>query len=83
MWYNTSMEDFSRLSLTQAKLLIKLVESSDHTAFAEGKSEGGSAKELFLKGYVKPFGKVGRRVRWKLIKPISKKELEFLKDLVK
>lgn len=76
------MEDFSRLPVTQAKLLVKLVESPDHTAVAEGRSEGGSAKELLRKGYIKAFGIVGRRVRWKLVKAISKEELKFLKDLL-
>lgn len=83
MWYNITMEDFSRLPIIQARLLVKLAESPDNTTVAEGKSEGGSAKELLLKGFVKPFGKVGRRVRWKLIKAISANELKFLKELVK
>lgn len=34
--------------------------------FAEGRAEGGSIKDLHEKGFVKPFGKIDRRIRWQL-----------------
>lgn len=76
-------EDFTRLPLGQAKFLLKLIDNPDYMATADGKSEGGSAKELHLKGYISPFGVVGRRVRWKLVKSFSPNEIKFLRELVK
>ena len=76
-------EDFTLLPLGQARFLLKIIENSNNMAVAEGKSEGGSAKELHIKGYITPFGRVGRRIRWKLAKPLSKNEIDFLKALVK
>ena len=35
--------------------------------FAEGRSEGGSIKELSKQGFVRAAGKVGRKIRWKLV----------------
>jgi len=32
---------------------------------------------LNKKGYIKPFGRIGRRIRWKLIKSLSKKDRIF------
>lgn len=77
------MEDFTLWPLGQIKFLLKVIESSNNMAFAEGKSEGGSSKELHMKGYISPFGRVGRRIRWKLTKPLSKNDIKLLKELVK
>lgn len=77
------MNDFSLWPLGQIKFLLKIVENSDHLATANGKSEGGSSKELKKKGYIVPFGRVGRAIRWKLIKPVSQKEILELKEMAK
>lgn len=77
------MNDFSLWPLGQIKFLLKIVESPDHLTLAEGKSEGGSSKELKKKGYIISFGRVGRAIRWKLIKPVSKKEILQLKEMAK
>lgn len=77
------MKDFSRLPINQAKLLLKAYNAPDHIITAEGKSEGATAKQLFHKGYFQPKGMIGRRVRWLLIKALSKQEIDQLKELVK
>lgn len=77
------MNDFSLWPLGQIKFLIKIVESPDNLALAEGKSEGGSSKELKKKGFIIPYGRVGRVIRWRLVKPVSQKEIIELKEMVK
>ena len=76
------LEDYTLWHIGQIKFLLKLVDSPDNTATAESKSEGGSCKELKRKGYIVPFGKIGRSIRWKLIKPVSKKETDKLREMV-
>lgn len=75
------VEDYTLWHIGQIKFLLKLVDSPDNTAMAESKSQGGSCKELKRKGYVVAFGKIGRSIRWKLIKPISKKEVDQLRKM--
>ena len=77
------MSDFSLWPLGQIKFLLKIVESPNHLAIANGKSEGGSCKELKKKGFIIPFGRVGRAIRWKLVKPVSQKETFELKEMAK
>lgn len=77
------MNDFSLWPLGQIRLLLKIVESPDYLTLAMGKSEGGSSKELKKKGYIIPYGRVGRSIRWKLNKPVSQKEILELKEMVK
>jgi putative AlgH/UPF0301 family transcriptional regulator len=61
------MIDFNRFPLAQMKILLRFWDSPDSMGFAEGRDEGGSVKELYKKRLVEPTGKVGRRIRWKLI----------------
>lgn len=77
------MNDFSLWPLGQINFLLKIVESPNHLILANGKSEGGSSKELKKKGYIIPFGRVGRAIRWKLIKPVSQKEITELREMAK
>lgn len=66
------------------KLLIRLWNSPDKIGFAEGRAEGGSIKELDKKGLVEPAGRVGRRIRWKLVTgKISQKDIDSMSGIVK
>lgn len=49
------------------KILLRLWDNSEKMGFAEGRDEGGSVKELYKQGLVEPAGKVGRRIRWRLV----------------
>ena len=52
--------------------------------FAEGRGEGGSIKELYKKSLVEPAGRVGRRVRWKLINSkLAQRDIDLMSGLVK
>ena len=77
-------EDPTRMPLNQSKLLIKFWDYPNKTGFAEGKSEGGSIKELLAKGYVTPAGRVGRRIRWRINENlISQKDINILREIVR
>ncbi|MBI2595687.1 hypothetical protein HYW46_03045 [Candidatus Daviesbacteria bacterium] len=76
------MEDFARLEVSQARLLLKIIESDKGWATADGKNEGGTARALIKKGWIIPFGKIDRRTRWKIAKPFSEREINYLKDLI-
>lgn len=76
------MEDFTRLPITQTIFLLRLVRSNDNIVTADSRGEGGTAKELHRKGYVRPFGVIGRRIRWKLNRSLSQYEISQLRDLV-
>ena len=71
--------DFPVLS---ARFLLKVYNGPDMTGFAEGKGEGSSAKFLSELGYLAKFGRIRRRVRWKLVKPLSQEDVNFLRQLV-
>lgn len=75
-------EDLNRISISQAKFLLRIHSNSNHIAYAEGKSEGAAVKQLFNKKYVKPFGAQGRRIRWKLISPLSPNQIHLLGEIV-
>lgn len=77
------MDNFSLFPLGQARFLLKLIESDNNTAYAQGKAEGSATKELKRKGFIEPFGYYKRRIRWKLIKPLSKSDIYNLKKLMK
>jgi len=73
--------DINRLPLVQVKILLRILDDPNHMGFAEGRDEGGSIKELNNKGLVQAAGKVGRRIRWKLV--INKLKDEDIKSLRK
>lgn len=51
-------------------------------AFAEGREEGGSIKELYRRGFVEPAGKIDRRIRWKLVEnKLSRQEIVKMLEL--
>lgn len=54
------------MPINQMKFVLKLLDSSDKTGFADGKSEGAVVKVLYKKGYVTPGGKFGRKIKWEL-----------------
>lgn len=52
--------------------------------FADGRGEGGSIKELYKKGLVEPTGRVGRRVRWRLVNnKLTQRDIDLMNGLVK
>ena len=78
------MRDINRLPLAQMRILLRLWNSPNKMGFAEGREEGGSVKELSRKGLVEPAGKVGRRIRWKLVnRRIKQKNINLMSKLVK
>ncbi len=78
------MNDINRLPLTQMKLLIRLWNSPDKIGFAEGRAEGGSIKELGKTGFIEPAGRVGRRIRWKLVSgKVSQNDIDTMSGLAK
>lgn len=78
------MNDINRLPLTQMRLLIRLWNAPDKIGFAEGRGEGGSIKELSNKGIIEPAGKVGRRIRWKLVEgKIAQSDINSMSNLMK
>src|SRR3989344_3571974 len=78
------MKDLNLLPLTQMRLLIRLWNNHDKMGFAEGRGEGGSIKELYKKSLVEPAGRVGRRVRWKLINSkLAQRDIDLMSGLVK
>ena len=78
---NQDLEYQERLPIRQARFLLKLIKSADKTSFAEGKSEGGSAKELFRKKIIAPQGTIDRRIRWKLITHFTFPQIVKLKEI--
>jgi hypothetical protein len=77
------MTDFSKFPIAQMKILLRLWDSADKMGFAEGRDEGGSVKELYRGGFVTPAGKVGRRIRWKLVGgKLSSTDISFMRRLV-
>lgn len=74
------MLDLKLLPVKQAAFLIKLIQN-DGIGFAEGKSEGSVAKELYRKKLIEPFGMVDRRIRWKLVKHFDSKDRKYLDSL--
>jgi hypothetical protein len=68
------MIDYSKFPLAQMKILLRFWDSPDNIGFAEGREEGGSVKELYKKGLVEPTGKVGRRIRWRMVSGKLKEE---------
>jgi len=78
------MKDINRLPLIQMKILMRLWHNPEKMGFAEGREEGGSVKELNKKGLVKPAGKVGRKIRWKLVSgKIKQKDIKLIRELLK
>lgn len=75
-----AMNELSMLSLTQANFIIKLLNAGG-VGFAEGKIEGGAIKELSKKGWIEPFGRVRRQIRWRLVKGFSLTEENYIKSL--
>lgn len=72
-----------RLPLVQMKIILRLWDAPDRMGFAEGRTEGGSVKELFNKGLIKPAGKVGRRIRWVLVEgKLAEIDIVSMKKLV-
>lgn len=52
--------------------------------FAEGKDGGGSIKELHRKGLIEPAGKIGRRIRWKLVgDKLNQSHIDLMSSLMK
>ena len=77
------MEQISRLPLTQIRILLRLHDAPGQLGFVEGREEGGSVKELNRKGYIVPAGKVGRRIRWRLVNSkIGKKDIDEMRNLI-
>jgi len=77
-------EDIRFMSVSQMEFILKLYDSPLARGFAEGKAEGGIAKEVYRKGYIEPAGKVGRRIRWQLVKnKFSKKDIALMRELVR
>src|SRR3989344_4517744 len=73
----------SRLSLVQAKILLRLWDSPDGMGFADGRDEGGSIKELAKKELVEASGMVGRRIRWRLVKSkLGERDINSLRKLL-
>ena len=68
--------------INSARFLLKVYNGPEMTAFAEGKGEGSTAKYLAELGYITKFGRIRRRVRWKLVKPLSQEDVNFLRQLV-
>lgn len=73
--------DLRLLPIAQAKFLLKLMNDKNGLAFADGKAEGGVVKELVKKGWVVPFGRVGKQTRWKLVRHFPPAELEYIHSL--
>lgn len=83
-YYHVQMINIDESPLSQMKIVLRLWDSPGHIGFAESRSEGGSIKDLKAKGIVNAQGKVGRRIRWKLVDgSISKLEIDRMKILVK
>jgi hypothetical protein len=77
------MIDLGKFPLSQMKILLRLWDSPDKMGFAEGRDEGGSVKELYKQGLVEPTGKVGRRIRWKLVDgKLTVEDIVSMKKLV-
>jgi hypothetical protein len=75
--------EIERLPLVQMKILLRLWDTPDNMGFAEGRAEGGSVKELYKKGLIKPAGKVGRRIRWALVEgKLTERDIVSMKKLV-
>lgn len=77
------MIDLSTFSIDQAKFLLKVIDSPNHMSVATGKSEGSIAKQVKNHGYIEPYGKIKRQIRWRLVKPISPEEVKRLREFVK
>lgn len=78
------MKDINRLPLVQMKILMRLWYNPEKIGFAKGREEGGSVKELNKKDLVKPAGKVGRKIRWKLVSgKIKQKDINLMRELLK
>lgn len=77
------MIDFKKFPLSQMKILMRLWDNPEKMGFAEGRDEGGSVKELYKQGLVEPSGRVGRRIRWKLVSgKLKEKDVVAIKKLV-
>lgn len=80
---STIMIDFRTFPLVQMKILLRLWDNPEKMGFAEGRDEGGSVKELYKKGLIEPTGKVGRKIRWKLVEgKLEEKEIALIRKLV-
>lgn len=74
------MKNLSLLPIGQAEFLNKLI-NNDGLAIAEGKNEGATALQLYRKGWIEPFGKAGRQIRWRMKEFFSNQEKKYLVDL--
>jgi len=78
------MENISRMPIKQMRLIIKLWDSPDKMGFADGKSEGGTVKELYKKGFVTPAGRFDRRLRWKIVESkFTENDIALMRQLAK
>ncbi|MBI2621182.1 MAG: hypothetical protein HYW63_00860 [Candidatus Levybacteria bacterium] len=78
------MHDINRLPLSQIKLLLRFWNNPNKIGFAEGREEGGSVKELNKKGLIEPAGKIGRRVRWRLVTgKLNSRDIDVMIGLIK
>ena len=77
------MPNIEETPLSQIKIILRLWDRPGHMGFAESRSEGGSIKDLKAKGIVKAQGKIGRRIRWKLVESeILKEDIDKMRELV-
>lgn len=82
-YIHVNMLNTEETPLSQMKIILRLWDRPGHMGFAESRSEGGSIKDLKAKGIVKAQGKVGRRIRWKLVdSEIRKQDIEKMRELV-
>jgi hypothetical protein len=78
------MLNIEEAPLSQIRIILRLWDRPDHMGFAESRSEGGSIKDLKAKGIVKAQGKIGRRLRWKLVDgKIRKQDIDKMRELEK
>ena len=75
-----AMDSLQLLPIKQAAFIVKLLNQGG-IGFAEGRSEGSTAKDLRKRGWIEPFGRTDRRVRWKLNKIFSQQETQLLRAL--
>lgn len=57
-------EALANLTVGEIKLLFRLSQSLERAGFSSTQKESGFASSLSKKNLIKPFGRIGDRIRW-------------------
>lgn len=73
-------EALASLTIGELKLLFRLNQSLERAGFSSNQEESGYASSLSKKSLIKPFGKIGDRIRWQ-VTPMDVDCRNFLREL--